>query len=132
MPRLMLLLTVCARADVCCVHLQHPAQAKVGYLAAEAARITCTALQQHVACLQVAVHHANRVQVVETRGSVQQRLVHTDLSQAEYIGTAQTTQFRFKNLTVSICVHVAVCLVPESTRQHAQTTHAPAASTLCK
>jgi hypothetical protein len=58
-------LTVSSSADVCGVQVQDPAEAKVSDLAAEATRVLGTALEQHVCCLEVTMHHADGVQVVQ-------------------------------------------------------------------
>ena len=57
--------TVCGGADVCGIKVQHPAQPKICDLAHEAAHVLGAALEQHVCCLEVAVHHADGVQVVQ-------------------------------------------------------------------
>ena len=59
-----ILLTVCSCADVACVHVQHPTEPKVCDLAAHAPLLLAP-LEQHVCCLEVTVHHADGVQVVQ-------------------------------------------------------------------
>jgi hypothetical protein len=62
--RLLADLTVCSCADVACVHVQHPAEPKVCDLEAHAPLLLAP-LEQHVCCLEVTVHHADGVQVVQ-------------------------------------------------------------------